>query len=465
MPLEFISSEKGKDAILDNGHRYLKERTYNGKTYWKCTNYDSMNCRARVHSNGESVIKRIGEHNHAADAASLNATKLVNEMKNRAVNSQDSGHQIITGASVGLSNATAAKLPQISSIKRTLRRVRQGENHALPNPLSRIDLEIPAEFSITETGEEFLLYDNGKINDRILIFSIRRNLRLLAASQHWYMDGTFKTAPALFEQLYTIHGIRFNNVIPAVFALLPNKSELTYSHLFDQLKILEPTVAPQSIMTDFELSAINAIGNHFPNANRRGCFFHFNQSIYRHIQSNGLQHRYETDGDFALQIRMLPALAFVPTGNIVQAFDDLIDHGQFLLESQPVVDYFEDTWIGRPNRGNRRRLPRFPHDLWNCYDAVIDGLPKTNNSVEGWHRGFVELVGGHHPTIWKFISSLKLEQSRNEAVIEQYLAGQEPPTGKKKYPDCAKRIERIVATYDQVDLIDYLRGLSHNFNF
>jgi len=63
------------------------------------------------------------------------------------------------------------------------------------------------------------------------------------------------------------------------------------------------------------------------------------------------------------------------------------------------------------------------------------------------------------------LKALKTEQSKNEVVIEQHLAGQAPLPGKKKYRDCAERIKRIVARYDNIDLIDYLRGLAHNFNF
>src|ERR1051325_1686327 len=103
-------------------------------------------------------------------------------------------------------------------------------------------------------------------------------------------------------------------------------------------------------------------------------FFHFCQCIYRNIQSNGLQRRYENDADFALQMRHLPSLAFVPVEDVVVAFEDLLSRIDFPLGSQPVLDYFEDTWIGRPTRGNKRRPPRTPHSLWSCYDNVNDDL-------------------------------------------------------------------------------------------
>ena len=104
---------------------------------------------------------------------------------------------------------------------------------------------------MTKEGEPFLLFDSGPTEDRIIIFSTARNLRLLASSKHWYGDGTFKTVPHLFYQLYTLHGIQVNNSIPLLYALLPDKTEATYVRLLQQVKQLQPDVYPETFMTDF----------------------------------------------------------------------------------------------------------------------------------------------------------------------------------------------------------------------
>ncbi|ODM87861.1 hypothetical protein Ocin01_18821 [Orchesella cincta] len=76
--------------------------------------------------------------------------------------------------------------------------------------------------------DNFLLYDSGASNKRILIFGTMKNLRHMENSTEWFSDGTFKVAPLLFDQLYTIHVLRFQKVIPMVYALLPNRLETTY---------------------------------------------------------------------------------------------------------------------------------------------------------------------------------------------------------------------------------------------
>ena len=50
-----------------------------------------------------------------------------------------------------------------------------------------------------------------------------------------------------------------------------------------------------------------------------------------------------------------------------------------------VIDYFEDTYIGRLRPGGHRRAPLFDLALWNMYDQIIGDLPRTNNAAEGWH--------------------------------------------------------------------------------
>jgi len=60
-------------------------------------------------------------------------------------------------------------------------------------------------------------------------------------------------------------------------------------------------------------------------------------------------------------------------------------------------------------------------------------LPKTNNSVEGWHRAFSSLLGASHPTTWRLIDVIKKEQGLTEMKINQLIAGQEQVAKKKKY--------------------------------
>lgn len=467
MPLEYIKSSRGGNLLVVDGFTFRREKNITTKTIWRCTEYDMRKCRARCHTEGENIVK-LSAHSHVPDAAKIDSRKAIQRIKERAVATQESTHQIVATVSSDVGTAVAGQLPTVRNIKQTIRRVRRQVRAPLPTPLNLQDLELPDNFKRTMAGNDFLLYDSGPGQHRTLIFSTMRNLDLMSQCPHWYCDGTFKTTPPLFTQIYTIHALKFNNVIPTVFILMSERSTSSYIRALTKVKNLHTNLRPLSIMTDFEHAALLAFRGVFPDAEQRGCFFHLSQCIWRRLQqTDGLQHQYTTDPEFALSIRQLAALAFVPTVDIVQAFNDLLD-STFFQDNEEIIrdllNYFEDTWIGRPTRRGGRREPTFSHSLWNCYDAVLHDLPKTNNAIEGWHRGFSELLGASHPSIWKLIEGLQKEQSMNEMTIEQYIAGQQPAPGRRIYRDTAARIKAIVADYVNRPLLDYLRGIAHNLN-
>ena len=94
------------------------------------------------------------------------------------------------------------------------------------------------------------------------------------------------------------------------------------------------------------------------------------------------------------------------------------------------------------------------------------GLAKTNNSVEGWHRGFMQQVSSYHPTIWKFLSALKREQALSELHLERITSGYEFRKISKKYEASAARLKNLVTSFDDsTNILDYLRGIAHNLRF
>lgn len=191
-----------------------------------------------------------------------------------------------------------------------------------------------------------------------------------------------------------------------------------------------------------------------------GCFFHLCQSIWRHLQGLGLQQQYTNDVDFALGVRLVLALAFIPLHDLEEAFEVVTEN--FPQAATALLDYFEDTYLGRPSRRGPRRGALFLPITWNQWDRVNSDLPRTNNAVEGWHSAFQANVGAHHPTLWKFIEVLKREESRQRVTLQQAAAGQQPAKKKRKYDNLNARIQTLVADYANMEYLDYLRGIAHN---
>ena len=55
-----------------------------------------------------------------------------------------------------------------------------------------------------------------------------------------------------------------------------------------------------------------------------------------------------------------------------------------------MLTYFEKYYIGKPKKSQPgvRAIPCYPIGMWNCYQRVLDGEERTNNSIEAWHRQF-----------------------------------------------------------------------------
>jgi len=189
------------------------------------------------------------------------------------------------------------------------------------------------------------------------------------------MDGTFKTVPTIFYQLYTIHapvGAEDNfRILPIVYVLLTNKTEELYRHMFEELVDFAEEndihLQPLIILTDFEKAAINAMRSEFPNVTNKRCFFHLGQNGWRKIQRCGLASRYGNDEHFSIMLRQLFALAFLPSHEIPVAFDLLKQ--EIPLEANEIVQWFEENYVyGRVRRQLRngtiiRASPLFPSQL------------------------------------------------------------------------------------------------------
>lgn len=78
--------------------------------------------------------------------------------------------------------------------------------------------------------------------------------------------------PDDYYQLFTLHAMMANTIIPLVYGLLIGKSTNDYNLFFE--KILEQdNFQPDSIMTDFESGTIKSVKEMLPNVLHKGTFY------------------------------------------------------------------------------------------------------------------------------------------------------------------------------------------------
>jgi hypothetical protein len=266
------------------------------------------------------------------------------------------------------------------SVRSRVQRYRAQYMPAIPAVIE--DVEIDGQWRKTWKKERFLIkLDNDW---GIAVFTTRRMLTAMQAAQCLYLDGTFCTAPRPYMQMVTIHGMYLGFVIPLAFCLLTGKNVGQYRQVLRSVKraVLRVTgqpLLPGKVVLDFEHGLILAVETEFPLARAAGCYFHFTQSLWRHVQEVGLAGIYKRNGRLRKLVRCVMAIAFLPVLIVRQNFMVLrrTMRVRRLVRRFPQLDewldYVEATYI----RGNAP----FPPVLWNVYNRDVN--TRTNNHVEG----------------------------------------------------------------------------------
>ena len=162
----------------------------------------------------------------------------------------------------------------------------------------------------------------------VTVFATDLQIRILKDSNVIFSDGTFKTAPPPYVQLYTLHGVVRNRRIPLVFGLLTSKNTQAYFRLFqivDRFMHRNHRVhlRPQWITADFEIGFINEVNTDMPAVTVLGCHFHFCKRLYKRVQDLGLARVYTNDNQVKKFVLMMMGLAFLPSNQVVICYNNL----------------------------------------------------------------------------------------------------------------------------------------------
>lgn len=202
----------------------------------------------------------------------------------------------------------------------------------------------------------------------------------------------------------------FHNIF---YALLPNKCGKTYNKLFGMIKVLLPNLDPKSITCDYEMADFKSVSEIFPTAEIRGCFYSFGEKYEKKLCGLGLTNRYNNESNFSLYLKMATASAFIPIEDIDNALLSLSE--KLPDDMQPILNWFEDNYVGRMNRrGNGRRQSLSSHEMWNIYDRTLNQQDRTNIHAEAVHFRLQTELSMDHFTIWKLLDGLRKVQANRD---------------------------------------------------
>ncbi|CAH1724617.1 unnamed protein product [Aphis gossypii] len=188
-----------------------------------------------------------------------------------------------------------------------------------------------------------------------------------------------------------------------VYAILTGKTEEIYVGLFKYVRNVLPLQYDKlTIITDFELGLINAIRLVFPESSHQGCYFHYCQSIVRHLRSkeSGMYNLVKANPIAARIFRMVLALPYLPPNSnnnripsMLDGFNSII---MYIVQHTEIAEYFHDFmyqyvfgyWFVRmrPEAYTILYLTRIlePITIWRAITQLFYGLlnltPKYGSS-------------------------------------------------------------------------------------
>ena len=89
---------------------------------------------------------------------------------------------------------------------------------------------------------------------------------------------------------------------------------------------------------------------------------------------------------------------------------------------------------------------------------------RTNNKCEAWNSGFYQLVGHHHPSLWRLLSHIKEDESLARLHLVQESRGQPPKKRVKKTSrDLQDRLKYLCTSLQngEKSMEEFLEGVGH----
>jgi hypothetical protein len=283
-----VESKRKKSSLLLDNYRYTQDKIVNTTTYWKCSN---RSCSGRALQQDSGPPKMTKPYNHEGNEIQCKIEEFKMNLKRRIEDSPQPVKKIYREQIIAL-HTTSPQItpftPMFHEMKTSLYNARNASYPPVPRNVD--DVKIEGIWSKTLNGELFVLNTL-----KHPIFGTLESLKQLSKSEknHLFFDGTFKSCPNPFYQLYSVHSLTNDLSTPKLYTLLSDKRGPTYISMFNSILNLCYTndicLNPSFVTIDFEQAAINSIRLIFPNAVVKGCNFHFNKCIYTKLQELGFQ--------------------------------------------------------------------------------------------------------------------------------------------------------------------------------
>ncbi|KAG0439789.1 hypothetical protein DMUE_2189 [Dictyocoela muelleri] len=450
---EIILTRRNNEKLLYKGYSFHKRKEKNNKKYWRCTN---RKCSATLKTSLTNVILTMTNHTcHDPSFIENEVLYAANYRKNRALTTRETSRDIIDHSYEKTSIENSFYFPKYKSMRNRISEIRKCNGLKFNNLINGV----PEIIKKTSHGENFYLYDSGEFDDeRVLIFSTASNLLHLEHASVWICDGTFRSCPLNFYQIYTIMAVVNNSTFPLLYFLMRKKSVSAYEKGFNFVKNNLKNY-PKLIIIDFEMAALVSIKQIFPESRVEGCFFHLSQSIYRQVQKEKFVVLYKRNLDFRQLIKIITCIAYVPINELEKAKNevDIYFKGHiFYDEINPIWSWFKRNYM--ENKNNKFTV--FNPQFWSVFKRTTEFEPLTINALESWHRSLNQYVRVYHPSLKELGLELLKEQRKVEFNLVKNFYNKMQITDNVDNKRI-KIIRDIAIKYGDFSIVHYLKMLAN----
>lgn len=290
-----------------------------------------------------------------------------------------------------------------------------------------------------------------------MIFSSDTQLALLSAAKLVQMDATFRVAPVLYYQLFTLFVLHAGHAFPVLFALMTRKTTDLYIAVMTKVRELVPAMQLEQVLSDYEDASVAAVRFVFGHdVSISGCWFHYAQAIIKKVRQLGLTDAYRNTVDAQSLVKCLLSLPLLPACDIPKAFDDVKSliqpQSPIRQQLEQMFRYVEKQWLTKATIGPTRL-------------SVRDNHARTNNAVESFHSALRRRIKVAHPNIFVFLGHIQRLVIDCQTEVSRIDRGMPIRRAKKRANILnEKRIQCCIGRYDSklYTRIQFLNAVSHS---
>ena len=131
---------------------------------------------------------------------------------------------------------------------------------------------------------------------------------------------------------------------------------------------------------------------------------------------------YKETSTYRNNVKMICALAFVDNSNMEKAFECLVDFFLNTKVDQSILHllfWVEENFL--KNTTFKYKYGEEQRYIFSVYYNVINDFPRTQNSIEGWHRSLNARTNNKNQSLFNLFKELQNQQNSTDIKITQSL--------------------------------------------